>query len=124
MPDRKTVVVAHSLGAVTALRVLAAAARALGARWSSVGGRLTRPVEELPELDGFLATDVDVERVSRRIGKRAVICSDVDPFVPSASDELAKRFDAQLKVQPGAGLFMVKDGVTSLPVVLYLFRSR
>ncbi len=124
VPDMKTVIVAHSLGAVTALRVLAALPEPweLGALVLVAG--FTRPLEALPELDGFLETDVDVERVSRSIGKRAVIRSDADPFVPpAASDELAKRLDAQLQVQPGAGHFMAKDGVTSLPAVLYLLRS-
>lgn len=121
VPDRRTAVVAHSLGVVTALRVLAS----LPEPWE-LGGLVlvagfTKPLEALPELDGFLATDVDVERVARSIGKRAVLRSDADPFVPpAASDELAQRLNAQLQVRPGAGHFMAEDGVTSLPAVLDL----
>jgi predicted alpha/beta hydrolase family esterase len=121
VPDRTTVIVAHSLGAITALRVLAALPDTWELGCLVLVAGFTKPLEALPELDSFLATDVDVERVSKSIGKRAVIRSDADPFVPStASDELARRLDAQLQVQPGAGHFMAQDGVTSLPAVLEL----
>ncbi|MBT2550574.1 alpha/beta hydrolase [Arthrobacter sp. ISL-65] len=124
VPDAGTVVVAHSLGAITALRVLAA----LPEPWE-LGGLVlvagfTKPLEALPELDGYLATDVDAERVAGSIAERTVIRSDTDPFVPPAvSDDLAKRLDAQLQVHPGAGHFMAEDGVTTLPAVLDLLRS-
>jgi predicted alpha/beta hydrolase family esterase len=124
VPDAATVVVAHSLGVVTALRVLAA----LPEPWELAGlvlvAGFTEPLEALPELDGFLATDVDVERVATRIGDRTVIRSDTDPFVPpAASDDLARRLGARLQVHPGAGHFMTEDGVTSLPALLDLILS-
>lgn len=125
VPDAATVVVAHSLGVVTVLRVLAA----LPEPWE-LGGLVlvagfTEPLEALPELDGFLATDVDVERVATSIGNRTVIRSDTDPFVPpAASDDLARRLDARLQVHSEAGHFMTEDGVTSLPALLDLIISR
>jgi uncharacterized protein len=125
MPNAATVVVAHSLGVVTALRVLAA----LPEPWE-LGGLVlvagfTEPLEALPELDGFLAADVDVERVATSIGERTVLRSDTDPFVPpEASDDLARRLDARLQVHPGAGHFMADDGVTRLPALLDLIRSK
>ncbi|MBT2546913.1 alpha/beta hydrolase [Arthrobacter sp. ISL-65] len=124
VPDVRTVIVAHSLGAITALRVLAA----LPEPWE-LGGLVlvagfTRPLEALPELDGYLATDVDVERLARSIAERTVIRSDTEPFVPPAvSDDLATRLDARLQVHPGAGHLMAEDGVTTLPAVLDLLRS-
>ncbi|MBT2585655.1 alpha/beta hydrolase [Arthrobacter sp. ISL-95] len=121
--DARTVVVAHSLGAITALRVLEALPEPweLGALVLVAG--FTGPLESLPVLDGYLATNVDVERIARNIHERAVIRSDADPFVPTASsDNLAKRLDAQLYVQQGAGHFLAEDGVTSLPAVLNLAR--
>ncbi|TLM86494.1 serine hydrolase family protein [Pseudarthrobacter sp. NamE2] len=125
VPDGRTVIVAHSLGAITALRVLAA----MPEPWELGGLVLVAgfvvPLEALPELDRYLATDVDVERLARNIRKRTVIRSDTDPFVPpAASDDLAKRLDAQLQVHPEAGHFMAKDGVTTFPAVLDLLRSR
>ena len=125
VPDAATVVVAHSLGVVTVLRVLAA----LPEPWE-LGGLVlvagfTEPLEALPELDGFLATDVDVERVATSIGERTVLRSETDPFVPpEASDDLARRLGARLQVHPRAGHFMTEDGVTSLPALLDLILSR
>lgn len=116
---------AHSLGAVTALRVLAA----LQEPWE-LGGLVlvagfTEPLDALPELNGYLATDVDVERVARRVRQRTVIRFETDPFVPpAASDDLAWRLGAQLQVHPGAGHFMAEDGVTTLPAVLDLLRPQ
>lgn len=125
VPDARTVIVAHSLGAITALRVLAA----LPEPWE-LGGLVlvagfVKPLDVLPELDGYLATDVDVERLARSIRKRTVIRSDTDPFVPpAASDELAKRLNAQLQVHPEAGHFMEEDGVTKFPSLLDLLHPR
>lgn len=124
VPGATTVVVAHSLGVVTALRVLAA----LPEPWELGGivlvAGFTDPLEALPELDGFLATDVDVERVATNVRVRTVIRSDTDPFVPSAaSDDLARRLNARLQVHPGAGHFMAEDGVTRFPALLDVIRS-
>lgn len=125
VPDAATAVVAHSLGAITALRVLAA----LPERWELgvlvlVAGFVER-LDALPELDRYLAADVDVERLARSIRTRTVIRSKTDPFVPpAASDDLARRLDAQLQVHPEAGHFMAKDGVTTFPAVLDILRSR
>lgn len=123
MPDPGTVVVAHSLGVVTALRALAA----LPEPWE-LGGLVlvagfTEPLEALPELDGFLARDVDVERVAARIGNRTVIRSETDPFVPpAASDDVARRLGARVQVYPGAGHFMAEDGVRRFPALLEVIR--
>ncbi|RAM35667.1 RBBP9/YdeN family alpha/beta hydrolase [Arthrobacter globiformis] len=123
VPDATTVVVAHSLGVVTVLRVLAT----LPEPWE-LGGLVlvagfTEPLEALPELDGFLATDVDVERVATSIRERTVLRSETDPFVPpEASDDLARRLDARLQVHPHAGHFTEDDGVTRLPALLGAIR--
>jgi predicted alpha/beta hydrolase family esterase len=125
VPDAATIVVAHSLGVVTALRVLAA----LPEPWELAGlvlvAGFTEPLEALPELNGFLAADVDVERVATSIGERSVLRSDTDPFVPpEASDDLARRLDARLQVHPGAGHFMSDDGVSRLPALLDVIRPK
>ncbi|WP_411375552.1 RBBP9/YdeN family alpha/beta hydrolase [Arthrobacter sp. MPF02] len=125
VPDAGTVIVAHSLGAITALRVLAA----LSEPWELGGivlvAGFVEPLESLPELDRYLSTGVDVERLAKSIRSRTVIRSETDPFVPpTASDELAKRLNAHVQVHPEAGHFMAKDGVTKFPAVLDLLRSR
>ncbi|PPG27230.1 alpha/beta hydrolase [Pseudoclavibacter sp. RFBB5] len=118
-PDERTWIVGHSLGAVTALRALAAQ---LG-DWRLGGvvfvSGFTGTLDTLPDLDEYLADDVDAERVADRINTRVVIRSDNDTLVPpGASDALARRLFAEVRVQPGAGHFLEATGVTSLPVVL------
>ncbi|WP_271985429.1 RBBP9/YdeN family alpha/beta hydrolase [Pseudoclavibacter terrae] len=118
-PDERTWIVGHSLGAVTALRALAAQ---LG-DWRLGGvvfvSGFTGTLDTLPDLDDYLAEDVDAERVAERISTRVVIRSDDDTLVPAAaSDALARRLSAEVRVQPGAGHFLEATGMTSLPVVL------
>lgn len=118
-PDERTWIVGHSLGAVTSLRALAAQ---LG-DWRLGGvvfvSGFTGTLDTLPDLDEYLADDVDAERVAERIGTRVVIRSDDDTLVPpAASDALARRLSAEIRVQPGAGHFLEATGMTSLPVVL------
>ncbi|WP_371029992.1 RBBP9/YdeN family alpha/beta hydrolase [Pseudoclavibacter sp. JSM 162008] len=118
-PDERTWIVGHSLGAVTSLRALAAQ---LG-DWRLGGvvfvSGFTGTLDTLPDLDEYLAEEVDVERVADRIDTRVVIRSDDDTLVPpAASDALARRLSAEIRVQPGAGHFLEADGMTSLPVVL------
>jgi serine hydrolase len=124
VPDAGTVVVAHSLGAITALRFLAALAEPWQLGGLVLVAGFVEPLDALPELDQYLATGVDVERLAGSIRKRTVIRSETDPFVPAAaSDELARRLDARLQVHPEAGHFMAEDGVTSFPAVFDLIRS-
>jgi predicted alpha/beta hydrolase family esterase len=120
-PDASTWVVAHSLGGITTLRVLAA----LDQPWQLGGlilvsgftGRLTA----LPLLDDYLDTDVDAEQLSQHITTRHMIRSDDDPIVPpSASDKLARRLQADLHVISEAGHFLGDDGFTTLPALLPL----
>ncbi len=120
-PDERTWIVGHSLGAVTTLRTLAAQ---LG-DWRLGGvafvAGFTGRLDTLPDLDDYLAEEVDVEGLVERIGTRVVIRSDDDSLVPpAASDELARRLDAQLHVEPGAGHFLEATGVTALPAVLHM----
>lgn len=117
-PDEFTWVVAHSLGGITALRVLAA----LPGRWR-LGGLVlvagfTGPLAALPILDDYLADDVNAESVAERIGTRVMIRSDDDPYVPTAaSDTLARRLGAVVHIQHDAGHFLAADGVATLPLV-------
>lgn len=118
-PDETTWIVGHSLGTITSLRTLSAQ---LG-DWRLGGvvfvAGFTGKLDTLPDLDEYLAGDVDAERVAERIGVRIAIRSDNDTLVPAAAtDALATRLSAELRVQPGAGHFLEADGVTALPAVL------
>lgn len=117
-PDAGTWVVAHSLGCISAVRALAA----LPEPWE-LGGLVlvagfTGRLAGLPELDEYLADDVETGTVRARTRTRVVLRSDADPYVPAAStDALADRLGAKLHVVPGAGHFMADDGVSALELV-------
>jgi uncharacterized protein len=125
VPDADTWVVAHSLGSITTLRVLAA----LPEPWR-LGGLVlvsgfTAPLHVLPGLDDYVAADVDAERVREHVAARVMIRSDADGIVPpAASDALAERLGATLRIVPGAGHFLADDGVTELPVVRNALQHR
>lgn len=123
VPDAGTWIVTYSLGGITVLRALAT----LTEPWQ-LGGLIlvsgfTGALKSLPVLDEYLNTDVEVERIAKNIGVRAMVRSDADAFVPaSASDELAQRLNAELHIQPSAGHFLTEDGVSDLPLVLDLMQ--
>ncbi|MEX5234368.1 RBBP9/YdeN family alpha/beta hydrolase [Kocuria arenosa] len=118
-PDRHTHLVGHSLGCITLLRHLAG----LPEPWT-LGGLVlvagfTGRLEGVPLLDEFLAEDVDVTAVRANVRRRLVLRSDDDPTVPAAATEaLAERLGATVRVVPLAGHFCGSDGVTRLPTVL------
>lgn len=120
-PDPSTWIVAHSLGGITALRALAEQS----APWR-LGGLVlvsgfTGRLASLPLLDAYLADDVDAEALVDRIGARFVLRSDADAYVPiEASDALARRLDARVHIEPGAGHFLADDGITRLPALTTL----
>ena len=118
-PDESTWIVAHSLGCVTALRVLAS----LAGPWKLAGVVLvagfTGPLVALPVLNAYLDTDVDAEAVAKNIRTRIVVRSDSDPYVPAAAtNALAKRLDAEMRIERNAGHFLAEDGVTELPMLI------
>ena len=124
-PDASTWVVAHSLGAVTTLRVLAAKQQPWRLGGVVLVSGFTDRLAALPALDDYLDADVDAERVSQHITTRHMIHSDDDALVPpSASGELARRLRADVHVIAGAGHFLDEDGFTTLPVLLPLLPSR
>ncbi|MFG3690769.1 RBBP9/YdeN family alpha/beta hydrolase [Micromonospora sp. NPDC047740] len=119
--DDQTWIVAHSLGAITVLRHLAA----LPHPWTLGGAVLvsgfTGRLDVLPVLDTFLADDVNLAAVVPNILHRHVIHSDDDAIVPpEASAALAVRLQAQVHVVKGGGHFLDSEGVTTLPLVAKL----
>lgn len=127
VPDESTWIVAHSLGVVTALRVLAG----LPGSWH-LGGLVlvsgfTGPLGALPELDPYLSDDIadgELARIRARTRTITALRSDDDAIVPAAAtDLLAHRLGVRPVVVPGAGHFLAEDGVTRLALVLDLVRG-
>ncbi|WP_225729160.1 MULTISPECIES: alpha/beta hydrolase [unclassified Nocardia] len=117
--DANTLIVAHSLGTITALRHLAS----LESGWTlgglvSVSG-FTGGLEVLPELEDYMAEGIDVRPLVPHINARTMIHSDNDSIVPpSASIALGKELAADLIEIPGGGHFLGDEGFTELPEVL------
>lgn len=114
--DERTVVVAHSLGCVAALRVLAQQPRRLA------GLVLVAPFVEklpsLPDVDAFVEDLPELAPVAQCAPHRLIVRSDNDDAVPAAmSDRLAAVLDAEVVVIPGAGHLTESDGVEELPQV-------
>lgn len=117
-PDEHTIVIAHSLGCLPALRYL----RSLPGSWRLrtlvlVSGFIDRlPV--LPELDGFIGEGCDVTGLRDHIGRIVIVRSDNDSIVPPAhTDRLAEQFGISAQVVPSGGHFLADEGVTELPAV-------
>ncbi|MGL6234671.1 MAG: RBBP9/YdeN family alpha/beta hydrolase [Segniliparus sp.] len=114
-----TAFVTHSLGTITVLRYLAS----LQTPWRAGGlvlvSGFTGPLEALPQLDEYLAEDLDPAPLRDRLGAVSAIYSDNDEYVPpSATRKLAEALGAASTVVPGAGHFLGADGHTALPEAL------
>ncbi|MWA05637.1 serine hydrolase family protein [Actinomadura sp. LD22] len=118
-PDENSIIVAHSLGCLTALRHLRAlpAPSRLGTLVLVAG--FTEPLPALPGLDAYIADGCDVEGLADRIDHLTVLRSDADPVVPPGhTDRLARRLGTTAEIVPGAGHFLATEGITSLPQAL------
>ncbi|MBG6179105.1 RBBP9/YdeN family alpha/beta hydrolase [Arthrobacter sp. CAN_A1] len=115
-PSAGTVIVAHSLGCIAALRFLAS----LDPGWS-LGGLIlvagfAEPLDSLPLLDSFTTGNEFVDRLE--ISHCTVIGSDNDPVVtPALTASLADRLGGRLVIVPGGGHFGSDDGYLTFPEV-------
>lgn len=118
-PDQDSVLVAHSLGCITALRHLCSLARPwrLGALVLVSG--FVDALPALPTLDAYIGKPLDLTEIRNHVDRLTLIRSDADPYVPpSHTDRLADLLGTSTQVIPGAGHFLASDGVTSLPAAL------
>ncbi|MGW1225355.1 RBBP9/YdeN family alpha/beta hydrolase [Streptomyces sp. NPDC002530] len=124
-PDEDTVLIAHSLGCVTALRHLSS----LTGRWR-IGALVlvagfTDTLPALPALDSYIdyidriGGPLDPSAIAGHVDRLTVLRSDADPYVPPGhTDRLAALLGTTARIVPGAGHFLASDGVTSLPAAL------
>jgi uncharacterized protein len=71
---------------------------------------------ELPELNGFVAKNLNADRLIKMSSHRAVIASLDDPIVPHAKTErLSFLLKAKLHLVKSGGHFLATDGFTQLP---------
>lgn len=113
-PTGDTVIVAHSLGCITALRYLASLEPGWSLRGLILVAGFAEPVASLPLLDPFTADNGFVDELL--VTRCTVIRSDNDTVVdPAATARLAARLHATLITIPGGGHFGSADGYQRFP---------
>lgn len=121
--DSQTWFVGHSLGCITALRYLNQQPAGQHAAGVIMVAGFSENVPPLPELDAFMSSPFDADRIVQQVPHRAVIASLNDDIVPPA---LSLRFSQQLNAPfyalPDHGHFLSRNGITELPLVLQLLR--
>ncbi len=129
MPDRNTLLIAHSLGTISLLHYLSAA------RPAAVGGLVLVAgfgacLPELPIIGGFdIGTYIDHARLDDVILRRYVaqmhhLISDNDYVVaPANSHVLAARLGGTVHALPRYGHFLSADGITELPAAWEVLQS-
>ena len=120
--DESTVLIGHSLGAITALTALAALPERRKLAGLVLVAGFAEPLPGYAALDAFTAAPLDIESLRTRSVNRTVFVADTDVIVdPSMTARLAARIDANLISVIGAGHFQETEGKTTflelLPVL-------
>lgn len=120
-----SVVIAHSLGCVTALDYLSSVLvdRKIKA-FIGVSG-FQEKLKSLPELNQFVEqTHVNESVLRLQIQQRYVIFSNNDLYVPAPLTIcLGQRINAQMIEIKGAGHFLTEDGYSEFPRLLELLKN-
>lgn len=117
--DDETILIGHSLGAVTTLRLLERMPQPWRLRGLILVAGFVTPLPNLPKLNEFTHPPVDVAPVIENTAFRHVISSDDDTTVaPEFTAELARQLDAPLTLIPGGGHFVDRIGCHSIPELL------
>ncbi|GGE97200.1 RBBP9/YdeN family alpha/beta hydrolase [Mycetocola zhadangensis] len=117
--DDETILIGHSLGAITTLRVLERMPRPWRLRGLILVAGFVSSLPNLPKLDEFTAPPVDLATLAAHIEHRSVIGSDNDTTVaPAFTAELARGLEAPLTIVSGGGHFVDRLGCHSIPELL------
>ncbi len=122
--DESTYFVAHSLGSIALLRYLdsAPAGTRIGG-YVLVSGFNDR-LPALPQLDSFVAPDLDYDRLVGMTRHRVVIAAADDSIVPFAlSRDLAAAVASSFVPAERGGHFLASDGYRQFPLVLQELRK-
>ena len=124
--DNKTWFVAHSLGCMTILRLLAQlTVNEMPAGIILVSGfNETLPVwrqHGLSEMDAFIYPPLEMGQIVNGVKHRYVIGSLNDTIVPTELTlKLSQQLNAPFYALPDSGHFLGDDGINELPLVLQL----
>jgi predicted alpha/beta hydrolase family esterase len=117
--DDETILIGHSLGSVTTLRVLERMPRPWRLRGLILVAGFVSALPNLPKLNEFTSPPIDLRALAENIEHRAVLGSDNDTTVaPPFTAELAQELDAPLTIVPGGGHFVDRLGCYSIPELL------
>jgi uncharacterized protein len=117
-PDANTYFVAHSLGCIALLRYLDSLSGG-----TKIGGMVlvsgfSETLPQLPELDGFVMTNLKQDHLITISSQRTVIASFDDPSVPyEKTERLSVFLKANLRSVQSGGHFLATDGFTEFPEV-------
>lgn len=124
--DENTYFVGHSLGCITILRYLSSldSKNALKIGGVVLVSGFYEKLKILPQLDSFVSVPLDFERLSKVINERFVISARDDEIVPTTlSNNLADKLQATFIQTPKGKHFMDREGVTTMPLVLFLLQN-
>lgn len=117
--DDETILIGHSLGSVTTLRLLERMPRPWRLRGLILVAGFVSPLPNLPTLNEFTRPPVDLAPIVASTEFRHVLSSDDDTTVaPEFTAHLAHELDAPLTLIPGGGHFVDRLGCVSLPELL------
>ena len=116
-PQDNLILVAHSLGCITALRYIERH-HVKDARLLLVGA-FDKGLPAYPELDEFMKDRPHYEQIFPKLAKATVITAKDDPIVPyQNSIAIANKIRAKLIVTEKGGHFLTSDGFTKFPLAL------
>lgn len=116
-PQDNLILVAHSLGCITALRYIERH-HIKDARLLLVGA-FDKELPAYPELDEFMKERPHYEHLLPKLAKATVITAKDDPIAPyQNSIEIANKIRAKLIVKEKGGHFLTSDGFTKFPLAL------
>ena len=116
-PQDNLILVAHSLGCITALRYIEHH-HVKDARLLLVGA-FDKELPAYPELDEFMKDRPHYEHILPKLAKATVITAKDDPIAPyQNSIVVANKIRAKLIVKEKGGHFLTSDGFTKFPLAL------
>lgn len=116
-PHDNLILIAHSLGCITALRYLEHH-QIKNARLLLVGA-FDKNLPNYPQLNKFMVPTPNYQQINPKISKATVITAKDDPIAPyKNSIEVANKIRAKLIVQETGGHFLSSDSFTKFPLAL------
>jgi len=122
-PEDGWVLISHSLGGPTILRLLESFGPGEKAKAAILVAGFAKDLG-IPEIRGFVDKDFDWDKIKRSCGKFVVINSDDDPFIElSEGERLARLLGTELVTEHGAGHINEGSGFGPYPRLLGIIES-